>query len=140
MPRIGKENLICPILLNQDFIECFEYNKEKEKDIKRQERKKQYFPNKEQRTFIPKEWRIRVARDAKFKCCYCGRYQNQRDEIGKKIRMVIDHFIPLAHGGTSNIANLVCSCFECNASKGANIWEKNCRAGYYSEYKGSVWN
>jgi len=50
------------------------------------------------------------------------------------IRSVIDHFIPLARGGTSEESNLVFCCDPCNKAKSDDIWERKCREGFY-EYK-----
>jgi hypothetical protein len=45
-----------------------------------------------------------------FVCRYCG-------EI--TVDCVADHVVPIASGGTDDMGNLVCSCYDCNASKGA---------------------
>lgn len=35
----------------------------------------------------------------------------------------IDHVIPVAHGGATQLWNLVTACAECNRRKGANVWK-----------------
>jgi hypothetical protein len=62
---------------------------------------------------------------------YCGRYQNQYTSSGRKIRTHVDHYVPLARGGTGAESNLVLSCEECNLAKGTDIWEFGCRKEYY---------
>ncbi len=70
------------------------------------------------------QWRqtsIRIiARDGN-KCCYCG--------TGKG-RMMCDHVTPLAQGGDSSDANLVCACHACNGGKSGRTLE---------EWKGAAW-
>lgn len=49
-------------------------------------------------------------------CFYCG--------ASKLKKFDVDHFIPLARGGSNWPSNLVISCKPCNASKGAKMpWE-----------------
>jgi hypothetical protein len=132
MPVKGREDLLCPFLTIGNNSLCHEYNKQKNKEEKNKDKKIFVkFPNKKVREYIQKEWRVATARKYKYTCVYCHRHNNQRDADGKKIRIVIDHFYPLALGGTNTVENLVCSCWDCNASKGANLWEVNCRIGYY---------
>jgi len=35
--------------------------------------------------------------------------------------LVVDHVIPLAHGGTDELANLAAACYRCNEHKGARM-------------------
>ena len=54
------------------------------------------------------------------KCLYCD------SRVGRRagIKAAVDHFIPLARGGTNDPQNLVLSCFSCNSRKGAKLpWE-----------------
>ncbi len=46
-------------------------------------------------------------------CVYCGEEAD-----------TIDHFIPLASGGTSRYSNLVASCNDCNHEKDDDVWPK----------------
>lgn len=49
------------------------------------------------------------------KCLYCD------DAIGP---FEVDHFVPLARGGTDHRSNLVCACRSCNRSKGPKLVEE----------------
>lgn len=49
-----------------------------------------------------------------FRCGYCGVTETQ---TGSELE--IDHFQPLAHGGTDNLDNLVYACSACNRFKGS---------------------
>lgn len=70
------------------------------------------------------QWRLTsiriIARDGN-KCRYCG--------TGKG-RMMCDHVTPLAQGGDSSDANLVCACHSCNGGKSGLTLE---------EWKGQSW-
>jgi 5-methylcytosine-specific restriction endonuclease McrA len=52
-------------------------------------------------------------RDGK-RCRYCGKELSLREKT-------IDHFVPKSRGGTSDFANLVTACRECNQKKGRKI-------------------
>jgi hypothetical protein len=56
-----------------------------------------------------------------FRCRYCGIH---RDELRCGNRLVVDHIIPIARGGTSDDDNLCCACQDCNAGKGARQLEE----------------
>ena len=49
-----------------------------------------------------------LARD-NFTCQYCGRQANP---------LTIDHVVPRVNGGSHSWENLVCSCIQCNNTKG----------------------
>ena len=51
----------------------------------------------------------------KYKCYYCNTNINHKE----KNSYHIDHYIPIAKGGTNDVENLVISCPTCNMSKGA---------------------
>lgn len=53
----------------------------------------------------------------KYKCYYC----NSKIIHTEKNSYHIDHYIPIAKGGTAEISNLVISCPTCNMSKGAKM-------------------
>lgn len=55
-----------------------------------------------------------------YKCYYCESKINQKE----KNSFHIDHYIPIAKGGTNEISNLVISCPTCNMSKGAKMPEE----------------
>lgn len=68
-----------------------------------------------------------VFRKTNGKCFYCGEQLPQDTEYldwgGKVVsshrNWNIDHVIPISKGGGYNIENLVPSCSQCNAQKGA---------------------
>lgn len=63
-------------------------------------------------------WRIRglvmaqcyLPSECAFICHWCCKRLSEHD-------VVIDHFLPLAKGGTDDVANLVVSCARCNLWK-----------------------
>jgi 5-methylcytosine-specific restriction endonuclease McrA len=63
---------------------------------------------------------IVIERDAAYHngivtCEYCGRSK----ETDSKVRIQVDHVIPLEQGGTDmDLDNLVTSCHKCNGSGG----------------------
>ena len=61
---------------------------------------------------IPKRTRFEIFKRDSFKCQYCGK-------AAPEVILEIDHVVPVAHGGTNDITNLVTACRECNNGKGA---------------------
>lgn len=61
---------------------------------------------------IPAEIREIVRRRFHFCCGYCGVHEN---DVGSELE--IDHFKPLAFGGTDELDNLVYCCPACNKFK-----------------------
>jgi len=61
---------------------------------------------------ISRELREAVRRAYHFRCGYCGAHEN---EVGSELE--IDHFCPLAAGGSDELHNLVYCCSACNRSK-----------------------
>ncbi len=64
---------------------------------------------------ISKATRKQVAEQADYRCSYC------RSPEWAGVPMVMDHIIPLAAGGTSELDNLCLSCYRCNEFKGARL-------------------
>lgn len=125
IPIASDQNTWCPDFRGAWFEnQCVEWGKWM-KRRKNYERVK--FQNQSARTKISKELRHEVAVNARFKCVYCGRAHNSIDEEGDKIRCVVDHFVPLALGGLSDISNLVFACSKCNREKETQIWERGCK-------------
>ena len=126
----GFHNL-CPAPSCQD---CYEYLKE----LRRRERAERRPPFKKFNNQTPRVWlapalKRAVALRDRHTCVYCRRSHNQISQ-GKKVRVVIDHFIPLAQGGAaSDPCNLCVACVDCNRAKETAIWEKGCRIGFYEE-------
>lgn len=64
--------------------------------------------------------RFQVLVRDEFRCIYCG-----RNPIEHKAKLVIDHLIPLAEDGKTNLSNLVTACEECNQGKKDILLEKH---------------
>ena len=121
-PHVSQDGVytyVCPFIETGNFLVCPEYLKEYRKRNRNKPRNSKF-----DRSYIPKEIRRSVAESCHYICSYCGRAINSADENGKKLRGVIDHIIPLAKGGTSDIENLTLSCWECNSKKGDALWPK----------------
>lgn len=58
------------------------------------------------------DW-VAIKKAFKHRCIYCG----------KRKRLSMDHFIPLAKGGRHNKRNIVPACFTCNFRKGSMMPE-----------------
>lgn len=54
-----------------------------------------------------------------FTCQLCGSAANDADpgDSSKKLRLVIDHIVPIAQGGTNERGNLRVLCTACNAGR-----------------------
>lgn len=64
------------------------------------------------RKSISKGTRYAIFARDNFTCRYCGR------QAGTVV-LVVDHIKPVAHGGDNDPSNLITSCEDCNAGKGA---------------------
>src|SRR5438105_1815607 len=58
----------------------------------------------------------RVWQRARAACEYC-----LLPEEADEIPFQIDHILPKAHGGLTNLKNLAFACFACNNRKGTNL-------------------
>lgn len=58
--------------------------------------------------------RFEVLKRDKFACQYCG-------AKAPEVLLEVDHVVPVAGGGTNDIANLLSSCKPCNGGKGARL-------------------
>jgi 5-methylcytosine-specific restriction endonuclease McrA len=56
--------------------------------------------------------RFQIFQRDQFTCRYCGRK-------APDVQLEVDHAIAWKEGGSSNPANLVTACFDCNRGKGA---------------------
>ena len=61
---------------------------------------------------ISQENRLRLRQEYDFQCGYCG---VREEQVGAQLTM--DHYIPVAHGGTDDYENLVYACHTCNGFK-----------------------
>lgn len=58
--------------------------------------------------------RFKVLEKFRFTCQYCG-------AKAPDVKLVVDHIIPIAQDGTSDLDNLTVACEPCNLGKGARI-------------------
>lgn len=70
------------------------------------------------RKSISKKLRFEVLKRDSFQCQYCG-------ASAPNVLLQIDHVDPVANGGTNDILNLITSCEDCNAGKGARTIDDN---------------
>ena len=66
---------------------------------------------------LSKKRRFDIFDRDNFTCRYCGKSPPD-------VKLVVDHIVPVAKGGGSEPANLVTSCSDCNAGKGAKVLER----------------
>ena len=66
--------------------------------------------NPTKRKHIPKAIREAVFKRDNYRCVKCGSTKN----------LEVDHKVPLANGGTNEMANLQTHCRDCNRRKGAS--------------------
>ena len=60
---------------------------------------------------IPAGLRFAVLRRDGFRCAYCGRGEPE------SVKLHIDHIVPVARGGRTELENLVTACATCNLGK-----------------------
>ena len=130
----GEKVNMCPHLVNRASERCEEYEKEQARLAQLSKPRKAWQrEGKTPREHIPKPLREKVCRRDKFRCVFCHRYHGQLWN-GVKVRIVVDHFYPLARGGNAlDEGNLVVACHQCNHDKSDDIWELGCRVGYYNK-------
>lgn len=63
------------------------------------------------RTSTSKKLRFDVFKRDAFACQYCGKHPPD-------VILEADHITPIAHGGKTEMDNLVAACFDCNRGKG----------------------
>lgn len=47
-------------------------------------------------------------------------YASDPKQPGSSVMLTIDHVLPMVHGGTNSLTNLVCLCMNCNQKKGSD--------------------
>ena len=67
---------------------------------------------------ISKRTRFEVFKRDKFTCQYCGM-------AAPYVTLHVDHIVPVAHGGTNDMENLVTSCMSCNLGKGTILVDED---------------
>ncbi len=70
--------------------------------------------NKPQRVGLSKKLRFSIFARDNFTCRYCGQQSDQ-------VKLVLDHVIPIAKGGTNDEVNLITACEACNQGKAAKL-------------------
>jgi 5-methylcytosine-specific restriction endonuclease McrA len=65
---------------------------------------------------IPENQREQVRQRTNGRCEYC-----RKPDLVSTYGYHVDHIIPMAHGGHSELTNLAWACFECNVSKGRDV-------------------
>ncbi len=63
------------------------------------------------RVGISKKLRFEIYQRDNFTCQYCGRTKDD------KIKLELDHKIPVSQGGKTDFNNLITSCYDCNRGK-----------------------
>ncbi len=58
-------------------------------------------------------WKQSIKNQWDNRCAYC---------LSSEGELTLDHVIPQAKGGSNHTRNVICSCRECNASKGHEDW------------------
>jgi hypothetical protein len=69
-------------------------------------------PTRSSRTTISKKLRFEVFKRDSFTCQYCG-------QQAPNVILHLDHIVPIAAGGSTDILNLRTACVACNSGKGA---------------------
>lgn len=85
------------------YSECSEFS-----SVKFKKRK----TNSSRRIPISQKLRFEIFKRDNFTCFYCNK--NKDDD---KIKLTIDHRVPIAEGGSDDIENLITSCEDCNSGK-----------------------
>jgi hypothetical protein len=81
----------------------------------------QYYPASGHRTCLSGGRLMAISRSLRFQilrrdghCCrYCGEHASEQ------VKLVVDHVVPTAHGGTDDPGNLAAACSPCNMGKAA---------------------
>lgn len=68
----------------------------------------------EQRALVTPKIRFEVLKRDNFTCQYCGAH-------GEGVVLEVDHIIPISKGGTSDMGNLITTCFDCNRGKSSDL-------------------
>jgi hypothetical protein len=77
---------------------------------------------------FPKATRVRVAKENGYRCVYCGRHGDEKqDPDGYSWH--VDHMHPVSYGGMDTPDNLTLACRSCNITKWDSLaWVKGCNA------------
>jgi 5-methylcytosine-specific restriction endonuclease McrA len=67
-------------------------------------------------TFTPEEW-LMLLDKYDYTCLRCGAKEGEMNHLNKKIKMTVDHVIPLSKNGPNRIENIQPLCLSCNSGK-----------------------
>lgn len=68
-------------------------------------------------------WKKSIKEKWKNQCAYCGTNE----------KLTIDHIVPRSRGGLDESKNVLCSCEQCNHSKGFSDWDDWYKSQYFFE-------
>ncbi len=94
----------CPALTRA--TRCIEH----ERDYQRQRDLRRGTPSQRGYDWTYRSNRMQVLEAGGYQCAYCGAPAS-----------TVDHVLPLARGGTSDVDNLVPCCSRCNSSRGGRM-------------------
>ena len=69
------------------------------------------------RTHIPRGLKKEVFMRDDYTCQECGARKGDKKTNGEKVRIEVDHIIPVVKGGTDTLDNLQTLCKDCNLNK-----------------------
>ena len=69
------------------------------------------------RTGIPIGLRKEVFKRDNYTCQHCGAKKGDVKSDGQKVRLEVDHKMPVSKGGDDSLDNLQTLCFDCNRNK-----------------------
>lgn len=90
--------------------------------------KKKYRSKTTERKYFSKEEKYEVLEKSKGRCSHCGK----KISVGSGFTM--EHVVPIAQGGTNDIANLVALCKDCNAEKADSIYNPSTYYPYLKSF------
>lgn len=64
--------------------------------------------------------RFEVLKRDRFACAYCGKHPPD-------VLLEVDHIVPRAAGGSDELDNLICACWDCNRGKADRLREEGTR-------------
>lgn len=68
---------------------------------------------------VSRSLRFQILRRDGHCCRYCGEHASEQ------VKLVVDHVVPVAHGGTDDPSNLAAACSPCNGGKAATTADQS---------------
>lgn len=107
---------------NRTLKEFILYNSSNKRKWRKEQRKKAHlynFPDKGpvRRDKVNPAIRYDILKRDNYKCVICGRSPANND----KVKLEVDHIVPVSKGGKNHIENLRTLCDECNLGKAAKL-------------------